>query len=281
MSSFQRHSRFHIGVLAVLLLLAPGHGSAAQQAGSLAAKVTDVSGAVVPQAAIRVRNLTTGEIRRGATDDRGDFRDGSLPPGKYLVVIERPGFVRFAPAPVEIAAGGAAAINAVLKVDIADSEYVEQKSPYNIKNFWRVNEQVCTGGQPSMDDLTKMKADGIKTILNLRRPSEYNYQEEAAKAKELGLRYFHIPVESNAPKDEQVDEFLKIMGDTANRPVFAHCMSNSRVASFWMIRRVLVENWTLPAAEREATRMGLSNPKTREFAVDYVLLHQAAASKPQ
>src|SRR5713226_4096194 len=63
-----------------------------------------------------------------------------------------------------------------------------------IKNFLRVNQQICTGGQPTMDDLVKMKAEGVKAIINLRQPAEYNAEEEAAKAKELGLRCFNIPV---------------------------------------------------------------------------------------
>jgi uncharacterized protein (TIGR01244 family) len=150
------------------------------------------------------------------------------------------------------------------------------KPAYDIKNFLRLNEHICTGGQPSLDDLTRMKAEGIKAIINLRRPGESNFnaEEEAARANELGLRYFHIPVNSNAPKDEQVEEFLKLMRDPANRPVFIHCMSANRVGAFWMIRRVLVDNWKLDDAVKEAEKIGLTNPKTREFALDYITRHK-------
>jgi uncharacterized protein (TIGR01244 family) len=145
----------------------------------------------------------------------------------------------------------------------------------NIKNFLRVNEEICTGGQPSMDDLAKMKEQGVKAIINLRQASEYNAEEEAARVKELGLRYFHIPVKSTEPKDEQVAEFLKVMADPANRPVYIHCMSANRVGGFWLIRRVLVDNWKLEDAIQEAEKIGLSNPVTRQFALDYVARYQA------
>ena len=63
-----------------------------------------------------------------------------------------------------------------------------------IRNFLRVNKDFCTGGQPKLEHLEKLKADGVKSIINLRQPSEHRAAEEEAKAKELGLRYFNIPV---------------------------------------------------------------------------------------
>lgn len=149
-----------------------------------------------------------------------------------------------------------------------------QQDTSSIKNFLRLNEQVCTGGQPTMEELAKLKADGIRAVINLRQPSEYNAEEEAAVAKQLGLRYFHIPVNSNEPTDEQAQEFLKVTADKQNRPLFIHCASANRVGAFWMIRRALVDGWTVEKAEEEARKIGLRNPKTREFAVGYIRRHQ-------
>jgi uncharacterized protein (TIGR01244 family) len=153
---------------------------------------------------------------------------------------------------------------------------VAQQQPSTIKNFFRVNEQVCTGGQPTMEELEKLKAEGVKAIINLRMPSEYNSEEEAAKAKALGLRYFHIPFNNDDPKDEAVEQFLKVMADKANLPVYIHCTTANRVGGFWLIRRVLVDGWTLAQAETEAKQIGLRNPKTREFALNYIGRHQKA-----
>ena len=57
-----------------------------------------------------------------------------------------------------------------------------------IRNFLRVNKDFCTGGQPKLEHLEKLKADGVKAIINLRQPSEHRAAEEEAKAKELGLK---------------------------------------------------------------------------------------------
>ncbi len=139
-----------------------------------------------------------------------------------------------------------------------------------IVNFLRVNPQICTGGQPSMEDLEKMKAEGVRAIINLRQPGEFNAEEEAAKAKELGLRYVHIPVNGREPKDEYAKEFLKATDDPANRPAFIHCASANRVGALWMIRRVLRDGWSVEDAEAEARKIGLRSPALVDFAKSYI-----------
>ena len=152
----------------------------------------------------------------------------------------------------------------------------------SIKNFLRVNKEFCTGGQPSLEQLEKLKADGVKAIINLRQPSEYAVAEEEAKAKTLGLRYFNIPVSPTEPKDEQATAFLKLTDDPENRPAFIHCRSAARVAAFWMIRRVLHDGWKLEDAMKEAEKIGLGDhPILSEFARKYIESHQQGARKTQ
>src|SRR5688500_16762001 len=129
-----------------------------------------------------------------------------------------------------------------------------QEDPGPIRNFLRVNEQFCTGGQPRLEHLAKLKSEGVKAIINLRRPTEHRADEEEAKAKELGLRYFNIPVVYGDPKEEQATEFLKITDDPENRPAFIHCTAAIRVGAFWLIRRVLRDGWKLEDAEVEAQK---------------------------
>ena len=144
-----------------------------------------------------------------------------------------------------------------------------------IRNFLRVNDQFCTGGQPRLEHLEKLKAEGVKAIINLRQPSEHRAPEEEAKAKELGLRYYNIPVVYGDPKEEQVTEFLKITDDPENRPAFIHCTAAIRVGAFWMIRRVLRDGWTVQAAEEEAQKVGLKEaPHLNEFARLYIEKHR-------
>jgi uncharacterized protein (TIGR01244 family) len=152
---------------------------------------------------------------------------------------------------------------------------VSQEQVQPIRNFVRVNEDFCTGGQPRPEHLQKLKDEGIKAIINLRPAGEHRAAEEEAKAKELGLRYFNIPVVFGDPKEEQVTEFLKITDDPKNRPAFIHCAAAIRVGAFWMIRRVLRDGWSIATAEEEAKKIGLrESPHLNEFARNYIEKHR-------
>ena len=163
----------------------------------------------------------------------------------------------------------------VFCVLISVSTVAAQQESAPIRNFLRVNKDFCTGGQPRLEHLEQLKAEGVKAIINLRQPSEHRAAEEEAKAKELGLRYFNIPVVFANPKDEQVDEFLKITDDPENRPAFIHCTAAIRVGAFWLIRRVLRDGWKFEDAEKEAEKVGLrESPHLVEFAKQYIAKHQ-------
>ena len=148
---------------------------------------------------------------------------------------------------------------------------VQQDSAISAKNFLWVAKDFCTGGQPSPEDLKRLKEQGVNSVLNLRRPEETNLgaqEEETAEA--LGLKYFNIPVDSSNLQPEQVEAFLRAVADESNHPMFIHYASANRVGSFWIIHRVLHDNWSLHKAEEEARRIGLRSSGLLEFARSYL-----------
>lgn len=152
----------------------------------------------------------------------------------------------------------------------ADGDEPQPAAP-SIRNFLRVNDQFCTGGQPRPEHFAELKASGVKAVINLRTPGEHRAAEEEAAVKALGMRYFNIPVAFSNPTDDQASEFLRITDDPANRPAFIHCTAAVRVGAFWMIRRVLRDGLTIEAAEEEARKVGLVNsPHLNEFARNYI-----------
>src|SRR5690242_14248345 len=80
-------------------------------------------------------------------------------------------------------------VHSVLAVLILCTAVAAQDDLSSIRNFLRINKDFCTGGQPRLEHLQQLKAEGVKAIINLRQPSEHRAAEEEAKAKELGLRY--------------------------------------------------------------------------------------------
>ena len=144
-----------------------------------------------------------------------------------------------------------------------------------IGKFLQVTPQFCTGAQPRVEHFAKLKADGIKAVLNLRQPSEHRAEEEQATVEKLGMKYFNIPVVYREPTDAQVDEFLRLTDDTANRPMFIHCTAAIRVGAFWAIRRVMRDGMTIDAALEEGKKVGLVNaPHLEEFVRKYVASSQ-------
>ncbi len=143
----------------------------------------------------------------------------------------------------------------------------------SIRNFLRVNEEFCTAGQPTIDQLSELKDDGIRAILNLRTPGEHDAAAEADMARALGMSYFNIPVAGSDVADGQVEEFLRLTDDESNQPMFIHCASANRVGAFWLIRRVLRDGWDLAEAEEEAARIGLRSAALKEFALRYIETH--------
>ena len=143
-----------------------------------------------------------------------------------------------------------------------------------IRSFLQVNKEFCTGGQPRMEHFDKLKAEGVKAVLNLRQPTEHRADEERAAVEKAGLKYFNIPVQYTNPTDAQADEFLTITDDPANRPMFIHCTAAIRVGAFWMIRRAVRDGLTPDAALEEARKVGLVNaPHLEEFARKYIAAH--------
>ena len=170
---------------------------------------------------------------------------------------------------------------AIVLILLAASSLSAQNELSDIRNFLRVNKDFCKGGQPKLEHLEKLKAEGVKSIINLRQPSEHRAAEEEAKAKQVGLRYFNIPVVFGNPNEDQVTEFLKITDDPENRPAFIHCTAAIRVGAFWMIRRALRDGWTIEDAEKEATKIGLrESPHWNEFARKYIETHRSKAAIP-
>src|SRR4029450_4784441 len=143
-----------------------------------------------------------------------------------------------------------------------------------IHNFLQVTPQFCTGGQPRLGHFAKLKSEGVSAVLNLGPPSEHRADEERATVEQAGLKYFNIPVVYRNPTDAQVDEFLKITDDPANRPMFIHCTAAIRVGAFWAIRRAVRDGLSVDAALEEGRKVGLVNaPHLEEFARRYIAAH--------
>jgi hypothetical protein len=89
--------------------------STAQTTGTLSGRITERSGAGVPNATVIVTNVNTNASQRVLSAPDGTFTIVSLPPGTYRIEIESAGFKRASQQNIELVAGTAQEITIVLE----------------------------------------------------------------------------------------------------------------------------------------------------------------------
>ena len=91
------HLRQRAVWFAVVLCLIGSSGILRAQnvTGSITGTVADASGAVVPQAAITLKNNASGDVRRTVSNGEGYFAFSAVPPATYTVTIEAKGFQKW------------------------------------------------------------------------------------------------------------------------------------------------------------------------------------------
>ena len=105
----------------------------------------------------------------------------------------------------------------------------------------KLSEDVYVSPQIEVEELQKLKASGIASIVN-NRPDEEEVgqptmQALAAAADGLGLEYRHIPVVPGEITATDIQDFSAAV-NTLPKPVLAFCRSGLRAASLWALDRV-------------------------------------------
>ena len=150
-------------------------------------------------------------------------------------------------------------------------ESCELGTTYNVHRLGKI----YLAGQPSADDFSIARKDGIKTVINLRMPEELRFDEPTV-LKELGLEYHPLPFAApDSLKDEIFEKSLKILGDKKKQPVLLHCASANRVGAIWLVHRVLNDKVEYDKALKEAHEVGLKFPPYEAKAKAYIEKAQA------
>ena len=164
----------------------------------------------------------------------------------------------------------------VLALTIPALAQVTKQERPGIVNFSKVDAVVACGGATETAALEGLAKDGFKSVINLRLATENNanIDQNAAKAKELGLKYIHIPFNTQQLDPKVIDQFLASIADKTNQPAYVHCGSASRVGSVWLAKRVVQDGWTVEKATEEAKAIGLRGEPLEKFALDYIATHK-------
>ena len=87
--------------------------------GDVVGRVTDASGAVLPEAKVTIRNTGTGVSRTVQTGKTGDYSLGLLQVGTYEVTIEAKGFRTFVTKDLKLSAGDRVRVDGKLEIGTA------------------------------------------------------------------------------------------------------------------------------------------------------------------
>ena len=90
--------------------------------GDITGVVTDPSGAVIPNAAVTVRNQDTGFTRSVTSNSRGEYEVTHLNTGTYTVAAEAPGFRRFEHRDLVLESVQTARVDVALEVGTANAQ---------------------------------------------------------------------------------------------------------------------------------------------------------------
>lgn len=132
-------------------------------------------------------------------------------------------------------------VQSVLLVSLAAAPAFAAEAPATpvvaLQNARQPSPTLLTGGQPTPEQLAQARAQGYRTVIDLRVAGELKGWNEAETARALGLRYVHIPVAGPEDLTEAKARTLAdALQDPAAGPVLLHCASGNRVGALLAIK---------------------------------------------
>ena len=148
-----------------------------------------------------------------------------------------------------------------------------------IDNFGRIDDNYYRGAQPDRNDYADLAALGIRTVIDLTRDGR---TDEQALVERAGMKFYRIPLTtSDRPSDAAVTQFLKLVNDRANQPVFVHCQGGRhRTGAMTAVYRMAHDGWTAEQAYSEMKKYRFEgfpgHPTLKKFVYDfYARLHRS------
>ena len=147
-----------------------------------------------------------------------------------------------------------------------------------IDNFGRVDATYYRGAQPKGRDYADLAGLGVKTLIDLT--SDDSDPAEQAMSERAGMHYVHIPMTTHvSPTAEQLDQFMKIVSDPANQPVYVHCVGGRhRTGVMTAVYRMNHDSWTPDRAFSEMKKYKFGAEFLHSEFKDFVYGYAAPAA---
>lgn len=130
---------------------------------------------------------------------------------------------------------------------IAQQKKVQAIDLEGVENLYKVSDALYRGAEPTEEGYKNLAKLGIKTIVSLQLPSP-----KKELIENLGMTSKHIPINPLNMKDEYAEDFLSIVSNPKNHPVYVHCLYGSdRTGTMVALYRIYIHHWTKEAALEE------------------------------
>ena len=146
---------------------------------------------------------------------------------------------------------------------VTEGQRPSPQLPVGIPQFATVRDGVATGLKPLADGLEWMKENSYRTVLYLRPPGEKDAAERR-RVEERGLRYLSLEVSPQALSRVVVDEFNRLAGDPARRPLFVYDKDGVLAGPLWYLYFRTAERLSDEEARTKAARLGLKDDQNGE-----------------
>lgn len=108
----------------------------------------------------------------------------------------------------------------------------------DIINYYEVDDRIASSGQPGREQFGAIAAAGYQAVINLALPdSRGALPDEGGVVSALDMAYFHIPVNFETPRLEDLELFFDLMHALGGRRIWVHCVMNYRVSCFLYLYR--------------------------------------------
>jgi protein tyrosine/serine phosphatase len=145
-------------------------------------------------------------------------------------------------------------------------------SAIRIDNFGAINDNYYRGAQPKGDDYRDLAALGVKTVIDLTKDGR---DDEQGFVEAAGMKFHRIPLTTtDRPSDAAIAEFLSIVNDPANQPVYVHCQGGRhRTGTMTAVYRMTQDHWTAAQAYDEMKQFRFEgfpgHPELKDFVMHF------------
>ena len=111
---------------------------------------------------------------------------------------------------------------------------MQSKDLSRVFNYHNIDDLFATSGQPNAYQLRLIAQNGYEAVINLAPNSvfEGSVINEAEILTANKVKYIHIPVNFNKPKDEDFLKFVNCLEENKDKKIWIHCAANMRVSAF-------------------------------------------------